>query len=131
MTDSSPAGSDSHARTRADHVLFARARSPSADEDPAYQQMQITVTTNSGFGASEPVTALVYAWGGSPAELDVQRPWSYPEFRVHHMASFVESVVKKCRASFEKQEGKLEVVMTARAQRSHRGAIPADHPARQ
>lgn len=102
-----------------------------ADEDPTYQQTQVTVTTNSGFGASEPVTALVYAWGGAASELDVQRPWSYTEFRTHNMATFSESVVKKCRASFEKQEGALEVVMTERSQRSHRGGIPADHPARQ
>lgn len=98
-----------------------------ADEDPTYQQTQVTVATTSGFGASEPVASLVYAWpstGQAAAQLDPTKPWSYREFRQHHMPSFVESVVKKCRASFERQEGALEVVMTERGgstQRSHRG----------
>jgi hypothetical protein len=83
--------------------------------------MQVTVTAPSGFGSSEPVTALVYAWPNTSeaaAALDVNRDWSYTQFRQHHMAAFVDSVVKPCRASFEKAEGELEVVMTAR---SHRG----------
>lgn len=90
-------------------------------EDGSYRQMQVTVTAPSGFGSSEPVTALVYAWPNTSeaaAALDVNRDWSYTQFRQHHMAAFVDSVVKPCRASFEKAEGELEVVMTAR---SHRG----------
>ena len=50
--------------------------------------------------------------------LDLSRGWSYTEFRTHHMASFIDSVVKACRSAFEKQEGQLEVVMT---DRTHRG----------
>jgi gamma-glutamylcyclotransferase (GGCT)/AIG2-like uncharacterized protein YtfP len=94
-------------------------------EDPSYQQTQVTVTANSGFGANEPVSALIYAWPSTAAaaeQLDIHREWSYTEFRTHHMARFIESVVKSCRASFERQEGALEVVMTDRSHRPPRAA---------
>ena len=90
-------------------------------EDPTYRQTPVTVTAPSGFGASETVSSLIYAWPSTATaakSLDVNRGWSYTEFRAHHMALFIENVVKPCRVSFEKAEGAMEVVMT---DRSHRG----------
>jgi hypothetical protein len=100
-------------------------------EDDSYQKVPCTVTAESGFGGHEPVEALVYAWptnATAAAALDGSRPWQYTHFRQHHMQSFIESVVKPCRARFEKDEGELEVIMTDRSERgvplSHRGAAP-------
>ena len=72
------------------------------------------------------MTSLIYAWPNTAAAtsaLDVNRDWSFTEFRAHHMRSFVEKVVKPCRTSFEKSEGQMEVIMTDRS--GKRTPVPA------
>ena len=93
--------------------------------------MPCTVLAESGFGRQERVDALVYTWpptAEAASALDGARPWHYTEFRQHNMQTFVEKVVRPCRAGFEKEEGKLEVILTDRSERgiplSHRGAPP-------
>ena len=47
--------------------------------------------------------------------LDPSKPWGYKEFRQHHLASFVESIVKPAKARFEK--GRVSWRLYTRAQR--------------
>ena len=75
------------------------------------------VSAESGFGGQTTLDALVYSYPSTQAaasSLDPSKPWVYKEFRQHNLKSFVESIVKPARARFEKEEGKLEEIVTQR-----------------
>lgn len=60
--------------------------------------------------------ALVYVWPRQAADaLQLTQPWAYTEFRKRHMGMFIENIIVPCRTKFEKEEGKLEGMMTDRS----------------
>lgn len=86
-------------------------------EDESYQKIPVQVVTENGFGGRTPIDCLVYSYPSTQMAaslLDPSKPWGYKEFRQHHLASFVESIVKPAKARFEKEEGELEVIHTER-----------------
>ena len=113
-------------------VLLERLRGPELQlldyyESDEYNREVVKVRASNGFGAAEETTAFAYLWPTKHVSaLELRMPWHYTDFRAKHMRAFIEQVIKPCRVAFEKEQGKLEVLMTAReSARSHRAASAA------
>ena len=113
-------------------VLFERLRPQEMSmfdhyEDNDYLREHVRVVAANGFGGQEEVECLVYLWPRAGATaLNLEAPWAYTDFRTRNMQAFIEQVIKPCRRSYERENGQLEVQMTARE--SARSARSAQTP---
>lgn len=72
-----------------------------------YDRLQELVSTAEG----ELVPAMLYVWPAARAhQIDIERQWSYAEFREVSLEAFVRDVVVPCAAEFEEEEPALRLL---------------------
>jgi hypothetical protein len=70
-----------------------------------FERMVVTVQTENGFGGQEEAEALMYVCPTVYSEvLETSTPWNYTEFRVNHLNSFIEQVVRPFRRALDAEK---------------------------